>query len=174
MVEPLLLDGTSPATPADLFARLRQLGIPFVNHQHQPVFTVEEARSVRGHLPGCHTKNLFLRDKKTQMWLVVCEAEKAVDLLALGTELGSKGRLSFGSPERLMRYLGVIPGAVNPFAVMNDTSKAVRVVLDRAILQETPVNFHPLDNAMTTAITPDDFLRFLDAEEHPPRILKIQ
>lgn len=165
-----LIDGNAPARPDDLFRRLDDLEIMHETHRHDPVFTVEEARRVRGNLPGCHTKNLFLRDKKGRMWLFVCEQDRAVDLKAIADLIGAK-HLSFGSPTRLMQYLGVIPGAVTPFAVVNDKSRHVQVVLDGPVLSEEPLNFHPLDNAMTTAIGSSDFLRFLEAEEHPPRIL---
>lgn len=134
---------------------------------HPPVFTVEEARRHRSDLPGTHTKSLFLRDKKGAMWMVVCLEDRAVDLKDLAARIGAK-HLSFGSPERLMRYLGVIPGAVSPFAVINDVERAVRVVLDDAVLAQDPVNLHPLDNAMTTAIAAADLVRFLEAEGHPP------
>ena len=166
----LLIDGSLPARPDDLLRRLDELEIPHATHRHDPVFTVEEARRVRGNLPGCHTKNLFLRDKKGRMWLFVCEQDRAVDMKSIADLIGAK-HLSFGSPKRLMQYLGVIPGAVTPFAVVNDKSRQVQVVLDGPILSEEPLNFHPLDNAMTTAIDSSDFLRFLEAEEHPPRIL---
>jgi Ala-tRNA(Pro) deacylase len=169
---PLLIDGSPPARPDDLFHRLDELGIPFVTHTHQPVFTVEEARAIRGYLPGCHTKNLFVRDKKKRMWLIVCEQNTRVRLREIEQLIGSK-RLSFGSAQRLMHYLGVIPGAVNPFAVMNDSRRTVKVVLDRAILHAEPLNFHPLDNSMTTAIGADDFLHFLEAEQHPPLIIDL-
>lgn len=167
-----LIDDRTPATPDDLFRRLDELGITFVNHTHAPLFTVEEARGIRGDLPGCHTKNLFVRDKKQRMWLLVCEQDTEVRLREIEDVIGSK-RLSFGSPKRLMHYLGVIPGAVNPFAIMNDHSRAVQVVLDRTILEHEPLNFHPLDNAMTTAVGTDDFLRFLEAEAHPPLIIEL-
>jgi Ala-tRNA(Pro) deacylase len=167
-----LIDGSTPATPDDLFCRLDELGIAFVNHNHAPLFTVEEARGIRGDLPGCHTKNLFVRDKKQRMWLLVCEQDTEVRLREVEGVIGSK-RLSFGSPKRLMHYLGVIPGAVNPFAIMNDRNRAVQVVLDRNILEHEPLNFHPLDNAMTTAVSADDFLRFLDAEAHSPLIVRL-
>ncbi len=169
-VEPLLTDGTDPATPQELFQRLAALGIEVVTEAHAPVFTVPEAKAVRSHIPGCHTKNLFVRNKKQRMWLIVCHQDRVVDLRALGDRIGG-GRLSFGSPRRLMSYLGVIPGAVNPFAVINDHEGKVEVVVDRAILAEEPLNFHPLDNAMTTSIGADDFLRFLEAQGHPPLLV---
>lgn len=162
-----LADGRPPATPAELFERLRALGIATTTASHPPVFTVEQSKALRGPVPGCHTKNLFVRNKKGRMWLIVCLESRVVNLKALGRSIGAGG-LSFGSPERLMGYLGVIPGAVTPFAVINDAGHAVGVVLDRAILDREPLNFHPLDNAMTTSIGAADFLRFLEAEQHTP------
>ena len=157
-------------TADELLARLEGLGIAVRTVEHVPVFTVEEARRHRGDLPGTHTKSLFLRDKKGAMWMVVCLEHRALDLNDLAGRLGAK-HLSFGSPERLMRHLGVIPGAVSPFAVVNDAERVVRVVLDREVLARDPVHLHPLDNAKTTAIAGSDLLRFLEAEGHPPQIM---
>ncbi len=172
-VEPgLLVDGTRPAVPEDLFRRLEELGIGTRTVHHRPVFTVEEAKTHRGDLPGGHTKNLLLRNKKGTMWLLVCREDLVIDLKALGTRLGA-GRFSFGSPERLMKYLGVTPGAVTPFAVINDHDRKVQVVLDRLALEDEPLHFHPLDNAMTTAIAAADLLRFLEAEDHPPQLIDL-
>lgn len=164
----LLDDGTAPATPEDLFARLAELGIPHVTHRHAPVFTVEEAQRLKGDLAGAHTKNLFLRDKKGTMWLVVALYDREVDLKVVGPQVGARGRLSFGSADRLMRYLGVIPGAVTPFAVVNDRGNQVSVALDSGLRDQEVWNAHPLDNAMTTAVRREDLLRFLDAAGHPP------
>jgi Ala-tRNA(Pro) deacylase len=163
-----LADGSFPATPDDLFARLQQLGIPVTTVRHRPVFTVEEARVHRGDLPGIHTKSLFLRDKKGAMSLVVCLEDRPIDLKDLAGRIGA-GRLSFGSPERLMKYLGVIPGAVSPFALLNDTGGQVRAYFDRAVLEGSLVNLHPLDNALTTAIATADLCRFLETIGHPPQ-----
>lgn len=168
----VLVDGSPPATPDALFARLRQLGIACSTVEHPPVFTVQEARALRGDLPGGHSKNLFLRDKKGRMWLVVCREDLPVDLSALAGRIGA-GRLSFGSAERLMGHLGVIPGAVTPFAVINDHGRNVQVVVDRDLLRQRPLHFHPLDNARTTAIEPDDLLAFLRAEGHDPAIVDL-
>jgi Ala-tRNA(Pro) deacylase len=165
-----LAGGEPPASPEHLFRRLRELDIDVTTLEHPPVHTVEEAKTVRGTLVGCHTKNLFLRDKKGGMWLVVCQEDRSVDLRDLARRLGAK-RFSFGSAARLMQNLGVVPGAVTPFAVINDRNGAVRVAIDRAILDREPLNFHPLDNAMTTSIGAQAFLRFLDAENHTPHII---
>jgi Ala-tRNA(Pro) deacylase len=168
-----LADGGAPATPEDLFQRLEELGIETDTVHHPAVFTVEEAKALRGELTGCHTKNLFLRDKKGAMWLLVCREDRRVDLKTLAQKLGS-ARLSFGSPERLMKYLGVIPGAVTPFAVVNDRGGHVVVALDRGMLDQGPWNFHPLANDMTTSIGASDMLRFLEAVDHPPMLLDFE
>lgn len=158
--------------PQQLFARLDQLGIAHRTVEHPPVFTVEEAKALRGNLPGHHIKNLFLRNKKEEMWLVVVEEDKRVDLKALGEKLNA-GKLSFGSPDRLLRYLGVLPGAVTPFGIINDTDRKVKVVLDRDLLAMDPVNAHPLVNTMTTAISAKDLVKFLEAEGHAPELVHI-
>jgi len=164
----ILDDGSEPATPAELLARLDALGIAHTTHHHAPVFTVEEAQRLKGDLPGAHTKNLFVRDKKGTMWLLVALHDRGVDLKVVGPQVGARGRLSFGSADRLMRYLGVIPGSVTPFAVINDHGNQVSVALDSGLRSQEVWNAHPLDNAMTTAVRRDDLLRFLDAMGHPP------
>jgi len=161
-----------PTTPDQLFAHLEGLGIRTRTVQHPPVFTVEEAKALRGDLPGAHIKNLFLRNKKGEMWLVVAEESRPIDLKTLGERLGA-GRLSFGSPERLMSYLGVAPGAVTPFALINDAQGEVRVAIDKAVLEKDPVNCHPLTNDMTTAIAPRDLLAFLERSGHKPLLLDL-
>jgi Ala-tRNA(Pro) deacylase len=163
---------TAPTTPDQLFAHLEGLGIRTRTVKHPPVFTVEEAKALRGDLPGAHIKNLFLRNKKGEMWLVVAEESRAIDLKALGARLDA-GRLSFGSPERLLTHLGVTPGAVTPFALINDRAGQVRVAIDKAVLEEDPVNCHPLSNDMTTAIAPHDLLTFLERSGHKPLILDL-
>ena len=163
---------TPPTSPDQLFAHLEALGIRTQTVKHPPVFTVEEAKALRGDLPGAHIKNLFLRNKKGEMWLVVAEESRAIDLKVLGARLDA-GRLSFGSPERLMTHLGVAPGAVTPFALINDRLGQVRVAIDRAVLEADPVNCHPLTNDMTTAIAPQDLLTFLERSGHKPVILDL-
>jgi Ala-tRNA(Pro) deacylase len=162
-----------PLSPDDLFAKLAALGIRTTTVKHPPLFTVEQSKALRGELPGGHTKNLFLKDKKDRMWLVTAEEERAIDLKALGAALGASGRVSFGSPERLLRHLGVIPGAVTPFGLVNDAERQVSFVLDAGLLRHDTLNFHPLTNEATTAIARDDFLRFLGAIGHAPRLLAL-
>lgn len=159
-----------PTSPGALLRRLEELGIQSKSVMHPPVFTVEEAKAQRGTLPGAHIKNLFLRNKKGAMWLITCLEDRKIDLKALGKTLGA-GRFSFASADRLMTYLGVRPGAVTPFAVINDSDRAVAMVLDKGILGNDPVNAHPLVNDMTTALESADLIRFLEAEGHPPLIL---
>ncbi len=167
-----LADGSRPATPEELLARLEELEIEVRTRNHPPVFTVEEAKALRGEIAGGHTKNLMLRNKKGKMWLLVCREDLRVNLKELGQLLGA-GRFSFASAERLMKYLGVIPGAVTPFAVINDHGRQVRVVLDRRILETEPLNFHPIDNSMTTSISADGLLKFLAAVSHPPELIDL-
>src|SRR3984885_13695556 len=126
-------------SPQQLFARLAELGIAQRTVEHPAVFTVEEAKALRGDLPGHHVKNLFLCNKKEEMWLVVALEDRAIDLKRLGEVLGA-GRLSFGSPDRLRRVLGVEPGSVTPFAVVNDETHQVRLVLDSGLKEGGPVN----------------------------------
>ena len=160
----------SPATAESLLSYLGDLGIKTSTVEHPAVFTVEEARQVRGDLPGAHSKSLFLRNKKGRMWLVVTLEDRSIDLKDLGDRLGA-GRFSFGSADRLMRYLGVIPGAVTPFATINDHEGVVQIALDRAMTEMNPLNFHPLDNTKTTTISAEGLLRFLEATSHTPELL---
>jgi len=162
----------APLTDSDLFARLDALGIAHRTQSHAPVFTVEEAKALRGEIVGGHTKNLFLKDKKDGLWLVVAREHLAIDLTALSKQLGVP-RFSFGAAELLVETLGVPPGSVTPFSVINDGGCRVQVVLDEGMLALDPLNFHPLRNDRTTAISPDDLLRFLRATEHEPLILKL-
>jgi Ala-tRNA(Pro) deacylase len=157
-------------SPQQLFARLEQLGIAQRSIEHPAVFTVEEAKALRGDLPGHHVKNLFLRNKKEEMWLVVALEDRAIDLRRLGEVLGA-GRLSFGSAERLKRHLGVEPGSVTPLALINDEARTVRLALDRGLGDGGPVNVHHLVNTMTTAMAAQDLLRFFAATGHEPRWL---
>jgi len=166
--------GSAPSHqgPSELFERLDALGIAHRTLEHAAVFTVDEAKALRGNLPGAHSKNLFLRDKKGAMWLLTCLADKTIDLRYLSEKLGARS-LSFASLARLTRYLGVIPGAVTPFAIINDPDALVRVVLDRDLLDYELLNFHPLINTRTTTIKADDLLRFLAALNHEPRLLEL-
>jgi Ala-tRNA(Pro) deacylase len=130
------------------------------------------SKTVVGEPPGGHVKNLFLRNKKGLMWLVVTPAEREIDLKRLASLLGTSG-LSFASVERLDRHLGVVAGAVTPFAVVNDHDRVVKVVVDRALMTRERLNLHPLENTATSGIAPDALIRFLEMVAHPPEILVI-
>lgn len=151
-----------PASEADLFAFFDAHGIAHRTHRHQRVFRVDEGHEIKAALPGAHTKNLFLKDARGQLWLISALGETAIDLKRLPAAIGS-GRLSFGSPDRLFDALGVVPGSVTAFALINDSARRVRFVLDRALLDHEIVNFHPLSNDATTAVSREDFLKFLAA-----------
>jgi Ala-tRNA(Pro) deacylase len=155
------------AREAALNARLAELGILYKTHTHAPVFTVEEAQGLRGTLPGTHTKNLFLEDRKGGLWLVVAREELRIDLNALSKSLRAP-RFSFGSPELLVEVLGILPGAVSPFALLNDKALRVKLVFDLSMLEQAPLNFHPLRKDRTTAIAAADLLLFARATGHEP------
>ena len=163
----------APCTPDQLFARLDALGIGQRTYNHPPVFTVAEAVALRGQLPGGHCKSLFLKDKKAGLWLVVALEERRIDLKLLADALAAP-RFSFGSGELLYEVLGVRPGSVTPFALVNDTACGVNVVLDRGMLDHDPLNYHPLENDRTTAIRPADLLRFIAACGHQPRVVDLE
>jgi Ala-tRNA(Pro) deacylase len=151
---------------------LARLGIEARTHRHAAVFTVADNKALRGAIAGCHVKNLFLKDKKGQLWLVVTEEDRAVDLKRLRAGLGA-APLSFARPELVRDVLGVEPGSVTPLAVVNDPDGRVRVVLDRALMAAPMVNVHPLTNTATTSLVPADLLRFLEACGHPPRLVDL-
>jgi Ala-tRNA(Pro) deacylase len=159
-----------PATPEDLFAYLDRLGITHATVSHPALFTVEQSQTLRGRIPGGHTKNLFLRDKKGAFYLVVAPEDAAIALKDLHRRLGASGRFSFGSAEAMGELLGVVPGSVTPFAAINDTTGQVTVVLDRAMLDHDVLNLHPLVNTMTTSISRDGLVKFLVATGHEPRV----
>lgn len=161
-----------PAGRADLLAFLQKHGIETSTVEHPPLFTVEQSRALRGEIPGGHTKNLFLKDKKDQIFLVVAEEDAAIDMKGLHRRIDS-ARLSFGRPELLLELLGVVPGSVTPFGVINDAAARVTVVLDEALLRHDRLNFHPLENTATTTILREDFLAFLRHAGHGPRILAV-
>lgn len=159
-----------PATPDDLFARLERLGIATTTHAHAPAFTVEQGHAVWGAIPGIHCKNLFLKDAKGRLWLVVAPAERRVDLKTLPARIGA-ARLSFGSAELLGQALGIAPGSVTPFALINDTGLRVTPVLDAWMMDQPQINFHPLRNDRTTTITPAGLARFLADTGHQPVVV---
>jgi len=157
-------------TRADLFAFLDAHGVAHATLEHPPVFRVEEGLEIKAALPGGHTKNLFLKDARGQLWLISALGETAIDLKRLHTVIGS-GRLSFGSPALMAQALGVTPGSVTAFGLINDLEHRVRFVLDAALAEADPVNFHPLGNDATTAVSQDGFRRFLAALGVTPMIV---
>ena len=162
-----------PATPDQLFAALDSLGINHSTVKHPPLFTVEQSRNLRGQIPGGHTKNLFLRDKKYAIYLVVTQEDAEIDLKSLHRRLGANGRFSFGSADLMREVLGVEPGSVTPFGVINDTEGRVSVVLDAAMMEHQTLNYHPLVNTMTTSIGRDDLVKFLESTGHIPKIERL-
>jgi len=162
-----------PVTPEQLFETLDALGIAHSTVKHPPLFTVEQSRALRGQIPGGHTKNLFLRDKKSALYLVVAEEEADIELKGLHRLLGASGRFSFGSADLLREVLGVAPGAVTPFGAINDKENRVTVVLDDALIAHDIINSHPLVNTMTTSLKRDDLLKFLRSTDHIPRIERV-
>jgi len=158
------------ASPGELFAYLDELGIAHQTVRHPPVFTVEEARTLRGQVAGGHTKNLFLRDKKDALFLVVAPEDAVIELKSLHRLLGASGRFSFGSADLMREGLGVEPGSVTPFSVINDVAGRVTVILDAAMMAHAALNFHPLVNTGTTTIAREELIRFLEATGHRPRI----
>jgi Ala-tRNA(Pro) deacylase len=159
-------------TRAGLFARLAALGIATETTEHEAVFTVAESEKLERDLPGGHTKNLFLKDAKDRLFLLVAESRSRVDLKTLPKLIGS-ARLSFGKPDLLLSVLGVTPGSVTAFAVINDTAGAVTVLFDQALLRHDRINCHPLENTATTNIARDDLLSFIRATGHEPRIVDL-
>lgn len=162
-----------PFAPDDLFAVLGSLGISYSLHHHKAMFTVAEGLEIERGIPGAHCRNLFVRDKKETMFLVSALNETAIDLKKLGAALNA-GRLSFGSPDRLWRHLGVKPGSVCPFAMMNDADHMVTPVLDAQMMQAGIINFHPLLNTMTIGLTPSDLLTFMAHFGHNPLVLDMR
>lgn len=161
-----------PASQEQLFQRLDELNISATTKTHPPVFTVEEARALRGDIPGGHCKNLFLKDKKGQLWLLVCLEHAAVDMKSLPSRIGA-ARISFGKPDLLMEVLGVEPGSVTPFALINDAENRVNVVLDADMMACELVSYHPLTNTATTTLSPAGLLAFIKSCGHQPQIVSL-
>ena len=161
-----------PATRQNLFARLAELGIETHTVEHEALFTVAESSKLERELPGAHTKNLFLKDAKGRLYLIIAHAHTKVDLKSLHKVLGC-ARLSFGNPALLEEVLGVPAGSVTAFALVNDQSNRVRVVMDAALAAFDTINCHPLENTATTNIAREDLLRFIRACGHEPHIMAL-
>jgi len=162
----------APKQRAQLFARLQQLRIETTTYEHPAVFTVAESEALHREIPGGHTKNLFLKDAKGRLFLVVAESTSRIDLKALPKVLQC-ARLSFGKPDLLMEVLGVTPGSVTAFSLISDPDQRVSVVLDAALMEHPTINCHPLENTATTNIGRDDLLAFMRACGHEPMILQL-
>ena len=161
-----------PATPAELFALFDSLGIEHSTVEHPPFFTVEEGRPWHDRIPGLHGKNLFIKDRKGGIWLVVMPAEKRADLGWLEKAVAAP-RFSFARPEVLQEVLGLTPGSVTPFGLINDKQRRVAVILDEALLDSEWVNYHPLHNAASTTIRSADLVRFVRALGYDPIIIRL-
>lgn len=162
-----------PKSPAELHAYLDGLGISVTTVTHPPLFTVADSQALRGEIPGGHTKNLFLKDKKDNYFLVTVGEEAQVDLKQIHHIIDAASRVSFGKPEALMERLGVVPGAVTAFGLINDDQGLVTFVIDAALLEHDVINAHPLTNEATTSIRADDLLAFARATGHEPHVLKV-
>jgi Ala-tRNA(Pro) deacylase len=160
-------------TPQQLLAHLEGLGIRAETVEHEPVFTVAESKPVKTRIPGAHSKNLFVKDKKGQLFLITAKDETAIDLKRAHEAIGASGRLSFGSAEQLREVLGVEPGSVTPFAVANDREGRVTMILDANLMEHERLNFHPLVNSMTTGVSREELLLFLRDCDHEPAVIRL-
>jgi len=162
-----------PATRQELLNLLSELNIDTKTHDHEAVFTVEESSKIKQDIPGGHTKNLFLKDKKGNFFLIVAEGTAQIKLNKVHGLIGASGRVSFGKPEALMELLGVKPGSVTAFAPMNDVDGKVKVIIDEPLLRYDQINCHPLMNDATTTIAREDLIRFLEHVNHSPEIVQV-
>ena len=156
----------------ELLAELEKLQIPFTNHEHPAVFTVEEADQHHAGIEGVHSKNLFFKDKKKNLFLVVTLSDKEINIKALAKKIGMKSP-SFGKPDLLMEVMGVIPGSVTPFAAINIKEHEVKIVLDEEMMEHELLNFHPLVNTATTTIASKDLVKFLEHCNQAPEIIRL-
>ena len=159
-----------PTTPESLIEKLDSLDIAFTAHHHPPLRTVEDSKKYRDNMPGMHVKNLYLRDKKKRNYLIVAEEDRVIDLKSLHAIIGSD-RLSFGSADRLFEMLGVRPGAVSPFTLINEPEHQVSLSIDAELMMAERLYFHPLVNDMTLGVTPEGLSRFLAATGHQPKLI---
>jgi Ala-tRNA(Pro) deacylase len=162
-----------PLTPRQLLDYLAELGIAAETVEHEAVFTVAESRPVKARIPGAHSKNLFVKDKKGRVFLITAKDETPIDLKRAHEALGASGRLSFCSADQLRELLGVEPGSVTPFGVVNDREGRVTMILDANLMEHERLNFHPLVNTATTAVSREDLVRFLKATGHEPQVIRL-
>jgi len=162
------------ATPHEkepaLYALLDKLGLAHHTEEHRAIFTVAEGQDVKARLPGGHSKNLFLKDKSGSYVLISALGSTEIKLNQLHKRIGTK-RLSFGKPEALLELLGVVPGSVTVFSILNDTEQKVRLILDKALFTHEAVWFHPMRNTASTRIAPQDIMSFAEATGHSPTLI---
>jgi Ala-tRNA(Pro) deacylase len=163
---------TLPTTPDALLAILDSAGIEYTRHIHPPLRTVEDSKGHRDGMPGTHVKNLYLRDRKKRNFLLIAQEDRAIDMKSLPEVIGSD-RLSFGSADRLFEFLGVRPGAVSPFTLINDPDHRVKLSIDASLMEADMLFFHPLVNDLTLGVTPDGLRSFLRITGHDARIILI-
>ena len=161
-----------PLSRTELFEHLVAMGIQTTTFEHDAVFTVAESSTFDSDIKGAHTKNLFLKDDKGTLFLVVAKTTTKVDLKVVSKRLNA-GRFSFGKPELLLSALGVTPGTVTAFAIANDTTNNVKLVFDTELMTHDSLNCHPLENTATTNIARDDLLRFIRSTGHEPNIITL-
>ncbi len=166
------VENIDPVSADQLLGRLKGLGIEYILYEHQALFRVEDASDIERGMTGAHTRNLFVRDKKERMFLITLMADTKIDMKKLA-DLLKAGRLSFGSPERLFKYLGVTPGSVTPFAMVNDKDHKVTLILDQEMMKYDIVNYHPLINTMTVGLSPADLRKFLENCGCVPQVMDL-
>jgi Ala-tRNA(Pro) deacylase len=155
----------------ELLDELTRLGIAHHTLDHEALFTVEQSKAIYGKMPGGQTKNLFIKDKKGRHFLVAMEHDATVDLKTIHTNIGGQGRVSFGNADDMLNYLGVVPGSVTLFGIINDLNNQVTVFIDAGLLAHNKINAHPLTNEATTNLATADMLMFLEAHGHKAHIL---
>jgi len=161
-----------PTSPDALMRRLSDLKIPYDLHHHEAVFTVAQSDKISASITALHTRNMFLRTKKKENYLVTLSDETPIDLKKL-SDLLECGRFSFGSPDRLFEHLGVYPGSVTPLSVINAQPHAVTIILEKSMMDADVVAYHPLQNTMTVTMKPDDLLKFIKACGHEYAIVDL-
>ncbi|MFK7901355.1 MAG: prolyl-tRNA synthetase associated domain-containing protein [Nitratireductor sp.] len=167
------MENKLPTPPEKLFSILDELEIKTTTHEHEAVFSVEESDKVTARIEGGHTKNLFLKDKKDDYYLLIVGHHSKLKLNHMHKRIGAHKRVSFGSPEMLMELLGITPGSVNAFTPINDKEGRVKVFIDLPLMNNTHINAHPMTNTMTTTIAKEELLRFLEYAKHTPQIMQL-
>ncbi|MCZ8261679.1 MAG: prolyl-tRNA synthetase associated domain-containing protein [Beijerinckiaceae bacterium] len=163
----------APSATNAALAFMAELGIRATTIEHPPLHTVEESRALRGEISGAHTKNLFLKDKGSNLFLVTAEESSPLDLKQIDKVIGAKGRVSFASAEQLLEALGILPGSVSPLALVNDRAGRVRFILEEKLAEAAIINVHPLVNTMTTSLATPDLRRYIEATGHAITVLPL-